>query len=501
MVHTLQEVELTLASGRLRGVSLGSVHRFLSVPYAAPVSGRGRFERPSPVSAWEGIRDATVSGPTAPQPDRSRFGTLDVNPFFAPGWVHGDDYLTLNIWAPADADGSAPVLAYVHGGGFVAGSASAPAYDGAAFARDGVVFVGINYRLGAPGFLAVQDAPDNRGVLDIIEALRWVSDNIASFGADPSEVTVAGQSAGAVLVAGVLCEPSAEGLMRRSIVQSGTGTGAFTPEQGEIVSAALSAQLDTVATIDGLSRVSDHDFVAATSQLSDLSLATSSARPPIGDIVRFGPILARQPAEMIANSWGRNVDLLIGTNLDEAGLYLAPLGRLDTVLAADVENAAGRFVQRPETLVEAYRSAFPDAANVELMRTITGDGMFGTGSRRFADQHSSDTGSTHVYEFTWRPDTIAGLLGASHLMELPFVFDGLNVAGLRGAESLLGSVAPPPELASRLHATWVDFVKGRGPGWPGYRPDTSLVQQIGTEWQLRSGHNSELYAAWEGGSR
>lgn len=488
-------VELILPLGRVRGVLTGGIRRFLGVPYAAPVSGPARFAAPQPVVPWPGIRDATVAGPTAPQPDRSRFGSLDVSPFFVPGWVRGDDYLTVNIWAPEDADGRAPVLVFVHGGGFIAGSASAPAYDGTSFARDDVVFVGVNYRLGAPGFLALPGAPDNRGVLDVIQALRWVRENIASFGGDPAAVTLAGQSAGAVIVASVLCDADAEGLAHRAIMQSGTGAGAFTPEQGEIVASAFAARLGVEPTVDALAAVSDAALVEASGALSAVDVATASARAPIGDIVRFSPVHPQQPADEIAESWGAGVDLLIGTNLDEAGLYLAPTGSLDG--AVDPVAAAGRFVNAPESLIEAYRREFPDADDVELVRTITGDGMFGAGSRLFADRHAAGGGATHVYEFTWRPDAVRGLLGASHLMELPFVFDvDPGVQGLRGAGALLGATPPPEELGARMHTAWVAFVRGRGPGWPVYTAYAQRVQSIGAEWEVRARHRVALYEAW-----
>lgn len=488
-------VEIALPAGRLRGSAAAGIRRFLNVPYAAPVGGANRFGPPHPVVPWEGVRDATAAGPTAPQADRSRFGSLDVSPFFAPGWVRGDDHLTLNIWAPDGAEQAAPVLVFVHGGGFLAGSASAPAYDGATFARDGVVFVGVNYRLGAAGFLAVPGAPDNRGILDVIQALRWVRENIASFGGDPASVTLAGQSAGAVIVASVLCEPDAAGLADRAVMQSGTGAGALTPEQGEIVASAFTAQLGVDRTVDALAAVTDDALIEASRALAEVDVATPSARAPIGDIVRFAPIHPRRPAESIAEAWGGRVELLIGTNLDEAGLYLAPTGGLDGIV--DPVAAAARFVNEPGSLVAAYRDEFPDAGDTELVRSITGDGMFGAGARRFADQHLAAGGTTHVYEFTWRPDSVHGLLGASHLMELPFVFDvddGMD--GLRGEGTLLGTTPPPADLAARMHAAWVAFIHGRGPGWPAYTAEAKQVQTIGAAWKVSQDHRLALYKAW-----
>ncbi len=135
------------------------------------------------------------------------------------------------MWAPSAADAPVPVIVFVHGGAFLAGSTHGPIYDGEAFARDGIVLVTVNYRLGVQGFLRLADAPDNRGRLDVLAALGWVQANVARFGGDPHDVTLAGQSAGAILVTSIVGESDAGGLFRRAIVQSGSGSAAFTPEQ------------------------------------------------------------------------------------------------------------------------------------------------------------------------------------------------------------------------------------------------------------------------------
>ena len=174
----------------------------------APPFGENRMRPPQPVQPWESPRDATAFGPTVPKGDYPpQYRTL-----FPEEVIPGEDCLNLNVWTPDPGVAGLPVLVWIHGGSFMNGSSSVGAYDGAAFARDGVVCVTINYRLAAEGFLFLGDGTANLGLLDQVAALRWVRDNIAAFGGDPARVTVAGESAGAMSVTTLLSMPLAEGL-------------------------------------------------------------------------------------------------------------------------------------------------------------------------------------------------------------------------------------------------------------------------------------------------
>ncbi|MEU9609017.1 carboxylesterase family protein [Streptomyces sp. NPDC048057] len=457
---------MTMTEGRVRGAvteSTGAeVRRFLAVPYAAPPQGAGRFAPPRRHDRWTGVRDALTPGPSAPQPRRDAFGALDMSPYFGSGWVRGEDHLTVNVWAPREAD-RCPVMVFVHGGGFVAGSTGAALYDGAAFARDGVVLVTLNYRLGVAGFLDLPGAPPNRGLLDVVAALRWVRRNVAAFGGDPDDVTLFGQSAGATLVGAVLAAPAAAGLVRRAIVQSGSGLGAFSPEQAARVTRTAAAALGVAPTAAGFADVPDERFVEVVPELGGLDLRTTDHRDPLMGLSPFGPVLARQPAE----SPLADVDLLIGTNAEEGNLYLVPQGELATSTAQDVRaTAAAHGSAGP--LVAAHRARHPDSRHGELRSAILGDALFGAGSRRLADAH----GRAHVYEFAWRSPAAGGLLGAAHAVELPFVFDRLTLPALRGPRGLLGPTdpadptGPPAALAAEMHAAWVAFARTGDPGWP-----------------------------------
>jgi para-nitrobenzyl esterase len=467
---------------------------FRNVPYAAAPVGRARFDVPSPPPIRSSERDAHDHGATAPQPRRDQFGQLDLSPFFADGWHRGDDYLTLSISAPADAKG-APVVVWVHGGAFIAGSTRAPAYDGETFARDGIVFVGVNLRLGAAGFLALPDAPNNRGVLDVVAALEWVQRNIAAFGGDPDAVTLMGQSAGAIIVMDLLGRPDIDQLIARSIVQSGTGLGSLTTAQAEAVTAALASEVGVAPTAAGFSDVADEDLVAALPRLMDVDLRQASARPPMDGIVRYGVVSDRQPLAALPEGAGIRIPLLIGSNLDEAALYIPSADRTGDASEAALHASAARLHDDPDTIVKAYQRGdrTPDQAHVALLS----DGMFGLGTRLFAEAHSrASQAPTYVYQFEWRSDALQGRLGAAHLSELPFVFDNLALPNLHGSNALLGTNAPPPDLAARMHRSWVRFITEGDPGWPALTGQDGLVQRIGETWAAEPGLRNPELAAW-----
>ncbi|NEB12391.1 carboxylesterase family protein, partial [Streptomyces coelicoflavus] len=201
--------------GAVRGRYEHGVAVFRGIPYAAPPFGPGRFRPPVAPEPWDGVRDAGSFGPTAPKPPYSEaFARYLSDPVIA-----GDDCLNLNVWTPEPGPGARlPVLFWLHGGALTRGSSAVPVYDGHTFARDGVVCVSINYRLGVEGYGLFPDAPANAGLRDQIAALRWVRDNIAAFGGDPGRVTVAGQSAGAISTGALLAAPAAQGLFRRAVL-------------------------------------------------------------------------------------------------------------------------------------------------------------------------------------------------------------------------------------------------------------------------------------------
>ncbi|MEO3809188.1 carboxylesterase family protein [Sphaerisporangium sp. B11E5] len=433
--------------GRVRGDRDDAIAVFRAIPHTATPRGAARFAAPVPPAPWRQVRDPVILPAKAPAPPRDRIGPLDMTAFSGAPWRPADtgDHLTATVWTPAaDSRSRLPVLVFVHGGGFLAGTGDAAAYDGAALARRGIVVVTLNYRLGAPGWLHLDDAPDNRGLLDVIAALRWVRSAIGAFGGDPGRVTLMGQSAGATVVGALLATPAAAGLFRRAIVQSGNGLGALTPGQARRVTAALADAAAVPPTVAGLAAVSDADLVTYTAALAGLDLDVDGARDPLLGLGPYGVVSAVQPAAAVAAGHGRDVDLLLGINADEANLYLVPTARHDR-----------------------------DA------RQMSQD-LFGRGTEALAVAHAGAGGRTFRYRFDWRSDAFDGALGAAHCMELPFVFGTTGIPSLRGPQALLGTAPVARELTDAIQAAWVRFVTSGDPGWPRFTADDPHIEKLGT---------------------
>ena len=242
---------LSVSTGALRGVRTEGIDRYLGIPYAAPPFGDRRFQPPQPPAAWEGERDATAFGATAPQtPYRG-----GMEKYLSTVEVAGDDILTVNVWTPADRDPAAalPVLVFVHGGALTRGSAALAAYDGVSFARHGIVYVSIQYRIGQEGFAVLDDVPQNLGVLDQQAALRWVRREIGAFGGDPARVTVMGHSAGANTLTALLALPHAAELFDQAILQSGP-LEAQPPKKAGRMTREIAKRLGVAADAGGVRR-------------------------------------------------------------------------------------------------------------------------------------------------------------------------------------------------------------------------------------------------------
>ncbi|ATL33078.1 carboxylesterase/lipase family protein [Streptomyces formicae] len=488
---------VTTAQGAVRGRRQhDGTAVFLDIPYAAPPRGADRFAPPRPHAPWDGVRDATAPGPTAPQSAR-KLGSVDMSPYFGAGWSRGADHLTVNVFTPAPTGHPLPVMVFVHGGGFVAGSTRSALYDGSAFARDGVVLVTLNYRLGIPGFLDLPGAPANRGLLDVVAALRWARRNIAAFGGDPHNVTLFGQSAGATIVGGVLATCEADGLFHRAIVQSGSGLGAFSSEQAARVTEATTRILGVEPHADALTHLSDESLVRAAAQLSGIDLRTDTDHDPLAGLSPFSLVLDTQPARSVATGQGTAVDLLIGTNAEEGNLYLAPVDKYATSTAADVDDIAARSHSDPARLVSAYRASRPTASFGELRSAVLGDALFGAGTWALAGVHAAHLQSaTFAYEFAWRSRALNGQLGATHTMELPYVFDLAHLPQLRGENALLGPDRPPARLATQLHQAWIRFATTGDPGWRPYDTKDRTTMRIDTEWTEINDPRHQERRAW-----
>jgi len=443
---------LTVSTGALRGERVDGIDRFLGIPYAAPPVGGLRFRPPAPPAAWEGERDATAFGPTAPQmPYRG-----GIENYLASVEIPGDDILTVNVWTPADrqTDAALPVLVFVHGGALTRGAAALPAYDGATFARHGIVVVTVQYRLGQEGFAVVDDVPQNLGVLDQEAALRWVRREVGAFGGDPQRVTAMGHSAGANTLAALLALPHATELFDRAILQSGPLAAQPVKKAGRM-SREIAARLKVPATRDGFSSVAAADLVAAQTDIA-------AAGSPLGTgpsvaLAIGGDAVPRNPLDALLEGAGRGIPVLIGSTSEEYRLWFVPTGALDRIRRSTLTIA--RLAARvPARIVRAHQVRRPTATPGEVLGEIVGDLLLRGPITRFADSRIA-AAPTYVYEFRWRSPV--GGLGAAHGMELGFVFDTLRTPDAIA----LGGTDSPQALADVMHAAWVAFAVDGDPGW------------------------------------
>ncbi|HUR79095.1 MAG TPA: carboxylesterase family protein [Acidimicrobiales bacterium] len=443
--------------GRVRGFTRDHDIAFLGIPYAQPPFGPLRFAAPEPVDPWKGIIDATAFAPTAPQPER-RF-TLIPEPIIPGG--EAPPCLSLNVFVPQGADAS-PVLVWIHGGGYTAGSPSGPWYDGAAFTRDGVVVVSIGYRLGVEGFVTLEGAPPNRGVLDCLAGLEWVQDNIAAFGGDPAQVTIAGQSAGGGLVTVLGAHRRGPDLCRGVIAMSGTAMRLGGTDRAGRCAAKLAETAGLAPTAEAFASLSP-------SKLIEIQEATqldrsSSITPTVDGSVIAAPL----PVAIDTGALAR-LPVLAGATTEEG---VGPAR--DAKVSVDALNALLDRLGLDEPGRRAFRAMYPKAKNGELRARAVTDCEFRIGPVRMAERRAQSGGApTYLYETAWRSPGLDDI-GAIHCIDLPFVFDCLDH---EWARHVCGGKAPQV-MANAMHGSFVSFVKTGDPGWPAYDPKTDRATMI-----------------------
>jgi len=482
---------VSIDHGLLRGSFAGGVHSFKGVPYAEPPFGAGRLRPPRAVAPWSGVRDAIAFGAEPPQ-----LRPPGDHPAAAMVWdpaEPGEDCLNLNIWTPDPIAGGLPVMVWIPGGMFEVGSGAS--YDGSRFARDGVVCVTINYRVATEGFLYLADGGANLGLLDQIAALEWVHDNIAAFGGDRENVTIFGESAGAMSVGTLLAVPRAQGLFRRAICQSGAADRVVPAETALRMGRELADRLGVDATREGIETIPPERLLLAAAELKADMLAhpdplrwslevIASALPwqPVID----GDVLPEHPIDRIAAGAAGDVDVMVGSNTDDWRLFVVANGSMDRVtdaiLAGAVSDhgfeAAAAYGLSADDLA-AYRAAHPGAGPGELLALIETDWWCRIPALRLADAHAPARSGTYLYEFAWRPPGPGGMFGACHALEIAFVFDTLDL----GPNQMLGPMLggdPPQELADAMHGAWVAFAATGNPGWPKYDPDRRATMRFDT---------------------
>jgi para-nitrobenzyl esterase len=494
--------------GEVRGILVDGVHTFRGIPFAAPPFGARRLRPPQPVGPWSGVRDASAFGAEPPQP----IPDPETRKLVPDPAVPGEDCLNLNVWTPDLGAAGLPVMVWIPGGMFEV--CSGAAYDGSRFARDGVVCVTVNYRVGPEGFLFLDGAVANLGLLDQVAALEWVRDHIAAFGGDPGNVTIFGESAGAMSVGTLLSMPRAEELFRRAIAQSGAASQVIGAPTARRVARLFADRLGVPATREGIAagpwqRLIDAHLELKTELLADPDperwgaevVAASLPWQPVVD----GEIVPALPIERIAAGAGARVDVLVGSNTDEWRLFAVLSGAIDQVtdevltgpVAVHGPRALAAFGLQADAALAAYRAAHPGASPGDVLAAVQTDWWCRIPAIRLADTHAQQPAGTFLYELTWRSPAFGGRLGACHALEIPFVFDTLD----KGADQMVGPLlgpAPPQPLADAMHGAWVAFATGGDPGWPRYDPDRRATMRFDVTSEVVDEPRPGVWELWEG---
>lgn len=468
-------VEVDTAAGRVRGRwrpttgGRGNARSaaFLGIPFAEPPVGALRFQAPVPKRPWAGVLDALEFAATAQRGDPGV--TLIPEPS-----VEGASTLNVNVFTPAPtppATGAGmPVLVWIHGGGYFAGSPASPWYDGRNFNRDGVVTVSISYRLGFDGFGWIEDAPSNRGVRDWMLALEWVQQNIAAFGGDPARVTIAGQSAGGGAVLTLLGMEKAQHLFHGVYAISGALADVSTT-RAETFGRGLATAGGVEPTVAGFSSLPEDrvlELQKKATQMGPSSLSTVVDEGlPLGPSID-GDLLPRSTRESLRAGIGRDKPLVLGATDDE--FTMAFSGRAEKAIRWLPQNFLLAKLGLPRSVREAYLAANADIVGLgkaRLAGRLLTDRMFRTALLNVVEDRGAAT--TWLYRFSW-PSGHFGF--AEHCLDVPFFFDCLDAPAM---EPLAGP-NPPQALADELHAAAVAFIADGDPGWARHEGSAGIAR-------------------------
>ncbi|MEU3750133.1 MULTISPECIES: carboxylesterase/lipase family protein [Streptomyces] len=484
--------------GAVRGFRASAdVVAVLGIPYAAPPFGTHRFREPAPAAPWTGVRDGTAFGPVAPQS-----AELPGSPVWSPG---DEDILTVNVWTPAPDGGSLPVLVWIHGGAYTFGSSAQPDFDGDALARAGLVVVTVNYRLGFEGFGHVPAAggtahPDNRGLLDQVAALRWVRENIAAFGGDPGNVTVAGHSSGAASIACLMVMDRARGLFHRAVLHS-PASPCYTPGIAAATTREVAAAAGRPATAEGLTAATPQDLVTASDRVvedyrRDPASGSRHYDPSLYAPVLDGDILPTDPLTGIGEGVGRDVDLLVCHTTEEYWLFDA-VGSCAKVTTGEQLDRFAEDFGIPAGLVAGYRAAMPDAPVLDVYLTVFGDLLFGEYACRLAERHARTGGRTFLARFDRRRTGPGGAVRAWHCADVPFAFGAVD----KDCAAFLIGGAPTSadrDLADRMVGAWAGFAATGEPGWPLFDGSTGRAEVWRTDDTDEGDGPAPLRTLWAG---
>lgn len=489
--------------GKVAGYIEDGIFTYKGIPYAKAE----RFMPPVPADRWEGIRSSRAYGPTCPQGKRT--GWYSDEQAFSFNWNDGfpdENCLRVNIWTPGINDNrKRPVMVWLHGGGYSAGSGQElPSYDGASLARKGdVVVVTLNHRLNVLGFLDLSAYGEkfaksgNAGLMDLVAALEWVKDNISSFGGDPSNVTIFGQSGGGGKVTTLLATPSAKGLFHKAIVQSGAMLRTMDSKWSRRIGAAVVEELGiSPSRIDDLQKL-PYEKLLAAGEKAIVKVRPEAEKEGFASFIFGwaptvdGCVLPRQPFDPQAPEQSKDIPLMLGTTLHEFTMSTYVPQFRDITHDGAVEYLKTKYGEKTDEFVRIFTDTYPDHQPKDMIDT---DFIFRPSAIEQAGLKARQGGApVYMYMFCWESPVLDGILRSTHCMEIPFVFNN----AIRHA-SMTGGGEEAVRLADRMSQAWINFAKTGDPNtedlpeWPSYRCGEGATMFFDNECEVRYNHDKAL---------
>ncbi|MBN1802994.1 MAG: carboxylesterase family protein [Candidatus Lokiarchaeota archaeon] len=479
--------------GKVKGYVENNITIFKGIPYAEPPIGELRFKSPVEKKPWNSVLDASKFSPCSFQ------GYTHLEEWFGKLIPESEDCLTLNIWTPGTDNKKRPVMFWVHGGAFIIGGARDPFYDGTHLAHRGdVVVVTINYRLGALGFLFIKEITVNNGLLDQVLALKWVKENIEFFGGDPENITVFGESAGALSVSTYPVMPIAKGLFRRIIVQS---VPYFDPSSSEKISKAILRKLGVKKeNFEQIQYIPVEKIIEVQNEILGKEMGLTF-RPLID-----GKIVPCHPIEAFRNGQCKDIDIIIGTNLNEATLFTLVERVLKMSDEEHLKVIFGYFLmngvekEKLSSILEMYKSLWNTSNNLDILNAVATDLMFRMYSIDMLSAQVKYGKNAYNYLFMWKSPLFDGKLGSCHALELAFVFGTHENSRIA---KFSGSGLKVKQISDKIMDAWISFAHTGNPNhsnipeWPPYDLEKRSTMILGEECKVREKIQEETRKIWE----
>ncbi len=486
-------------SGKIQGYIENGIEIFKGVPYGEPPIDDLRFSPPVAKKQWDEVLDTTEYGHCAFQ------GYSQLEEYTGKLQPESEDCLNLNIWTPSVDNKKRPVMFWIHGGAFITGGGIAPMYDGSTLAQRGdVVIVTINYRLGALGYLYIPGVTANVGHFDQILALKWVHDNIELFGGDPNNVTIFGESAGGYSVVALAAMPAAKGLFHRIVAQSAP---VIDPKITKKPTKKLIRMLGVEkGDINALRKISPEKIIDAQNKLIAEDPTNLLAFRPLieGETLPIHPLKAFQDGDC------KDIDFMIGTNLEEAKLFTALDPEISKINNVDGEKVLigylGRLgvdITKSKAMIDTYKQAREGSFSTdlkEILNALITDYIFRISTIRLLEAQSNHQSNTYNYIFTWPSPGFNGNLGSCHALEIPFVFNTLNDPGF---EVFVGKSPDLDAISHKVMDAWIAFARTGNPNhdgmpkWPSYDIEKRSTMLLDHEFKVVEKFLDKERAAWD----